>query len=86
MAGAVCNEKSARNDWIFESTANLLTSCPMATEPGSYQVHTEARGPHWIGWVTRPGSEKPDRSVVLVAATQEEAEARARQWAEQTAY
>ena len=49
---------------------------------GSYQVHSEARGPHWIAWVSRDGSGKPDRSVVLVGATQAEAEARARQFAE----
>jgi len=48
-----------------------------------WEIHTEARGPHWIGWVTRGTSTQPDRSVVLVAATKEEAEARARQWAEQ---
>lgn len=48
----------------------------------SVQIHTEARGPHWIGWISRDGSGKPDRSVVLVAASQAEAEARARAWAE----
>jgi hypothetical protein len=48
----------------------------------SYQVHTEARGPHWIAWITRAGETKPDRSVVLVAATEAEAAERARQWAE----
>ena len=53
------------------------------TTTGPYQIHTEARGPHWIGWITRDGSTKPDRSVILVAASQEEAEARARKWAEQ---
>jgi hypothetical protein len=53
------------------------------TSTGSYQIHTEARGPHWIAWITRDGSTKPYRSVVLVAASQEEAEARARRWAEQ---
>jgi hypothetical protein len=47
-----------------------------------YQVLSEARGPHWIAWISRDGSGKPDRSVVLVGATREEAEARARQWAE----
>ena len=47
------------------------------------QILSEARGPHWIAWVSRDGSGKPDRSVVLVAASQEEAEARARRWAEQ---
>ena len=51
---------------------------------GSYQVHSEARGPHWIAWISRDGSEKPYRSVVLVAEFREEAEARARRWAEQT--
>jgi hypothetical protein len=52
---------------------------------GPYEIHSEARGPHWIAWITRAGSAKPDRSVILVAASQEEAEARARSWAEQTA-
>lgn len=53
---------------------------------GSYEIHTEAHGPHWIGWVTRAGGTKPDRSIVLVAANQQEAEARARLWAEQSSY
>ena len=53
---------------------------------GSYEIHTEARGPHWIGWVTRGGDTKPDRSIVLVAANREDAEARARRWAEQSSY
>jgi hypothetical protein len=48
---------------------------------GSYQIHSEARGPHWIAWVSRDGSGKPDRSVILVAPTREEAEARAELWA-----
>jgi len=49
---------------------------------GSFQIHSEARGPHWIAWVSRAGDGKPDRSVVLVAQTREEAELRAQQWAE----
>lgn len=52
----------------------------------SFQIHTEARGAHWVGWITRDGDGKPDRSIVLVARTQQEAEARARAWAEQTSY
>ena len=47
----------------------------------SYQVHTEARGAHWIAWITTDSSEKPHESVILVARTQEEAEARIRHWA-----
>jgi hypothetical protein len=58
----------------------------MTTPPGSYQIHTEARGPHWISWITRGGEKKPDRSVVLVAASEAEAAERARRWAEQTRY
>jgi hypothetical protein len=57
----------------------------MATS-GSYQIHTEAHGPHWVAWITREGGGKPDRSVLLVAASREEAEARAKRWAEQTKY
>jgi hypothetical protein len=58
----------------------------MTTATGSYQIHTEARGPHWISWITRGGDNKPDRSVVLIAASQAEAEERARRWAEQSRY
>jgi hypothetical protein len=58
----------------------------MATSPGTYQIHSEARGPHWIAWVSRDGSGKPERSVILVAETREEAEKRAERWAHQTAY
>jgi hypothetical protein len=57
-----------------------MTTSP--TSAGSYQVFSEARGPHWIAWISRDGSGKPDRSVILVAETQEKAEANAREWAE----
>jgi hypothetical protein len=53
------------------------------TTTGSYQIHTESRGPHWIAWITRGAETKPDRSIVLVAASQDEAEQRIRRWAEQ---
>jgi hypothetical protein len=54
----------------------------MTTTAGSYTIHTEARGPHWIAWLTAGAEAKPERSIVLIAASQEEAEIRARQWAE----
>jgi len=54
----------------------------MPTEPGSYEIHSEARGPHWIAWITRPGNPQPDRSVVIIGETQEEAEAKAKAWAQ----
>ena len=57
---------------------------PTTAAGGSYEIQSEARGPHWIAWITRPGGGKPDRSVILVAGSQAEAEARARNWAEQS--
>jgi hypothetical protein len=55
----------------------------MPSPAGPHEIHAEARGPHWIAWVTREGSTKPDRSVILVAASREEALSRARLWADQ---
>ncbi len=49
-----------------------------------YEVHTEARGPHWIAWLTRESDAKPVRSVVLVGATEDEARDRVKDWAERT--
>lgn len=58
----------------------------MTSQGGPYEVHSEERGHHFVAWITRAGSAKPDKSVLLVAASKEEAEARARLWAEQTTY
>ena len=46
------------------------------------EIRSEARGSHWIAWVSRDGDPKPQGSVVVVGQTQEEAVARARQRAE----
>ena len=56
------------------------------TTTGPFEIRSAARGPHWIAWVSRPGSEDPERSIVLIAETQDEAVARARAWAEQSSY
>jgi hypothetical protein len=53
----------------------------MADLSGSFDVKSIARGPHWIAWIVRPGSDRPEHGIVLVGATQDEAEARARAWA-----
>lgn len=53
------------------------------TTQGSYQIHTASRGPHWISWISRTPDGKPERSIVLVAASQSEAEERAKRWATQ---
>ena len=50
------------------------------------QIHSAARGPHWVAWVSRGGDAKPERSIILIGETREEAETRARRWAEQTVY
>ena len=52
------------------------------TPASSYEIHSEARGPHWIAWITRGTGTKPERSVVVVGETQAEAEESARKWAE----
>ena len=50
---------------------------------GEFLIRSEARGPHWIAWLTRGGSEKPVNAVVLVGETREEAETRAREYERQ---
>ncbi len=52
------------------------------TPTSSYEIHSEARGPHWVAWITRGAGSKPERSVLIVGATQAEAEAAAKEWAE----
>jgi hypothetical protein len=49
---------------------------------GAYEIRSELRGGHWVAWVVRTPDGKPDRSVLLVGQTREEAESRARDWAE----
>lgn len=48
---------------------------------GSFEIHSEARGPHWVAWITRPGEKGPHQSILLVGATRDEAEGKAREWA-----
>jgi hypothetical protein len=66
---------------LHDAWPNLLSFRPMTA--GNYQVHSQARGPHWVAWITRGQDTKPERSVVIVAETQALAEAKARKWADQ---
>jgi hypothetical protein len=50
------------------------------TDSASLQIQSAVRGPHWIAWVSRPGTQEPEGAVVVVGETQVEAEARAREW------
>jgi hypothetical protein len=52
----------------------------MPHDSESYEIRSAAHGPHWIAWLTRSGSDEPDRSIVIVGETQQEAEANARKW------
>lgn len=52
----------------------------VTTNAGRFSIHSEARGPHWIAWLTREPETRPVRDVVLVGETREEAESRARSW------
>jgi hypothetical protein len=53
--------------------------------PADFEVHSEARGPHWVAWIARPGEPGPYRSILVVGQTQSEAEAKAREWANRAA-
>jgi hypothetical protein len=53
----------------------------MADTRAQGNIQSEARGPHWVAWVA-DSSGKPEGSVILVGQTREEAEERARAWAE----
>jgi hypothetical protein len=49
----------------------------------AYEVRSEAHGPHWVAWIVRGNDGRPAGSVLLVGQTKEEAERRARAWADQ---
>ena len=54
----------------------------VSSKLGTFEIRSEARGPHWVAWLTRTADGAPEQSVLLVGQTQVEAEARARLWAE----
>ena len=54
----------------------------VTTAAGTFEIRSEAHGPHWVAWLSRTPDGGPERSVVLVGETQAEAEANARRWAE----
>ncbi|RPJ67733.1 MAG: hypothetical protein EHM24_20640 [Acidobacteria bacterium] len=60
---------------------NTMTAANVA----GFEIHSEARGPHWVAWISKPGEPGPHRSILLVGASKDEAEAKAREWASRTA-
>ena len=53
----------------------------VTTKDGTFEIRSEAHGPHWVAWLTRTADGAPDPAVLIVGETQAEAVARARQWA-----
>ena len=86
MAGAEAMTIRPETPGRRKTGQNLISFAAMPRNAGPYEIHSQPRGPHWIAWITYGAGDTPDRSIVLVAGTQEEAEARARQFAEQSSH
>jgi len=54
----------------------------VTTKDGTFEIRSEAHGPHWVAWLARTSDGGPEQSVLLVGQTKAEAEQRARMWAE----
>ena len=54
----------------------------VTTKEGTFEIKSEAHGPHWVAWLASPVDGAPDRGVLIVGQTQAEAVANARQWAD----
>ncbi|MCM3879351.1 MAG: hypothetical protein ND807_04500 [Vicinamibacterales bacterium] len=54
----------------------------VTTAAGTFEIRSEAHGPHWVAWLSRTADGGPEKSILIVGQTQAEAEARARKWAE----
>lgn len=44
------------------------------------EIRSEARGSHWVAWVTRPGQSDLAAPILMVGLTREEAEQRMNSW------
>ena len=54
----------------------------VTTPTGAFTVHSEARGPHWVAWMSSGADARPVRDVIVVGETREEAETRVKTWIE----
>ena len=57
--------------------------CAEAKE--AFDIRSEERGSHWVAWLQNSESQKPQDAVILIGANAEQAEERARRWAERKA-
>jgi hypothetical protein len=86
MAGLLRNEKPPKSGLFSRNWRGSAKFGAKMNATTAYQIHSEAHGAHWVAWVTRGGTTTPERSIVVIAASQKEAEDRARRWAEQSTY
>ncbi len=54
----------------------------VTTKEGTFEIRSEAHGPHWVAWLARTADAPPEYAVLIIGETQAEAEAKARHWAE----
>lgn len=54
----------------------------VTTRQGTFEIRSEAHGPHWVAWLVSSSGSAPEQPVLIVGQTQAEAEAHARLWAE----
>ena len=54
----------------------------VTTREGTFEIRSEAHGPHWVAWLARTTDAAPVHAVLIVGSNQAEAEANARRWAE----
>ena len=70
-------QKLPKNGYKVPFMAETVT-----TKDGTFEIRSESHGPHWVAWLARTADGGPEQSVLLVGQTQDEAETRARLWAE----
>jgi len=54
----------------------------VTTSGGTFEIRSEAHGPHWVAWLASTADGAAHRSVLLVGQTKAEAESNARRWAQ----
>ena len=73
----VVEPKIVKNGYKMHAMAETVT-----TSRGTFEIRSEAHGPHWVAWLASAADGTAERSVLLVGQTQAEAESNARRWAQ----
>ena len=67
---------------VAHGPSGAIRSSIMIAGDTDFEIKAESRGAHWIAWLTRGSSDQPLDSIILVGQTREEAESKARVWAD----